>query len=125
MSSRQSHLRKAYGNVPVLQYTSHVAGLGWLRKVDTGQISGTTGQSRRLEAFSLSQFTLTTSRSIQAKSHVQGIGWSSTWGGTGLVGTTGRALRLEAFALRLTGEMASKYDISYRAQSRRSAGSRG
>lgn len=115
VSTRQTHLRKAYGNVPVLQYTSHVAGVGWLRKVDTGQISGTTGQSRRLEAFSLSQFTSTTSRGIQAKSHLQGIGWSSTWGGTGLVGTTGQARRLEAFALRLTGEMATENDISYRA----------
>jgi hypothetical protein len=115
VSARQSHMRRAYGNVPVVRYNSHVAGVGWLRKVDTGQISGTIGQARRLEAFSLAKLTSPTTGSIQARSHVQNIGWSSTWGGTSLVGTTGRGLRLEAFKLRLTGDLATKYDISYRA----------
>lgn len=110
---RQEHMRKAYGNVPVLRYSSHVQTSGTLRKVDSGQISGTLGLSRRLESFSLAKWP--TAGGIQAKSHVQTIGWSKSWGSTSLVGTSGRSLRLEAYQLRLTGELATQYDISYRA----------
>ncbi|WP_345206162.1 CotH kinase family protein [Fodinibacter luteus] len=115
VASRQSHLRKAYGDVPVLQYRAHVQSLGWLHRVNTGQIAGTVGQARRLEAFSLAKLTSPAAGSIQAKSHVQSIGWSSSWRSTDLVGTTGRGLRLEAFQLRLTSGLATRYNISYRA----------
>jgi uncharacterized protein YjdB len=114
VTARSDFLESNYGEVPLVRYNSHVADQGWLAKVDNGQISGTAGQSRRLEAFSLAQGTPLASTGMEARSHVQNIGWSG-WGGTDLVGSTGQSLRLEAFQLRLTGDLAARYSVSYRA----------
>lgn len=76
---------------PVVWYSAHVQDAGWLDPVYDGEVAGTTGQARRLEAL---QFT---DPSIIAQGHVQDIGWmpeSST-----RVGTTGKSLRLEAVRL--------------------------
>ena len=76
---------------PVVWYSAHVQDAGWLDPVYDGEVAGTTGQARRLEALSF------TDPSIVAQGHVQDIGWmpeSDTQ-----VGTTGRSLRLEAVQL--------------------------
>lgn len=114
VSQRYAFLNTNYGSNPLVTDKAHVADLGWLNVVNNGQIAGTTGQSRRLEAFSLGLPNSPVSGSIEARSHVQNIGWSG-WAGPSTVGTTGRGLRLEAFQLRLTGDLATKYQISYRA----------
>jgi uncharacterized protein YjdB len=115
VSKRVSHLRKEYGTVPNARYQSHVASKGWLPFVDGGQISGTVGEARRLEAFNLAlQNSTGVSGSVTGNAHVQSLGWLG-YKSTSLVGTTGRGLRLEAFQLKLTGDLALKYDIQYRA----------
>ncbi|MCE5288072.1 MAG: metallophosphoesterase [Nocardiaceae bacterium] len=76
---------------PVVWVSAHVQDTGWLDPVPDGEVAGTTGQARQLEAL---QFT---DPSIIAQGHVQDIGWmpeSST-----RVGTTGKSLRLEAVRL--------------------------
>ena len=76
---------------PVVWYSAHVQDAGWLDPVYDGEVAGTTGQARRLEALSF------TDPSIVARGHVQNLGWmpeSDTQ-----VGTTGRSLRLEAVRL--------------------------
>ena len=46
--------------------------------------------------------------------HVQKLGWQP-WVSDGVVsGTTGQAKRLEAIEIKLTGELAEKYDVYYR-----------
>ena len=114
VTKRGNHLARAYGDVPTLRYRAHTAELGWMHKVNSGQISGTVLQSRRMEAASLELLNSSVSGSIQANSHVQNVGWSG-FTGTSLIGTTGRGLRLEAVQFRLSGDLAAKYDISYRA----------
>lgn len=115
VSKRSAHLQKEYGTVPTAKYQSHVASKGWLPFVNGGQISGTVGEARRLEAFNLSLLNSTgVTGSVTGNSHVQSIGWSG-FKSTSLVGTTGKGLRLEAFQLKLTGNLALKYDIQYRA----------
>ena len=76
---------------PAVWYSAHVQDAGWLDPVYDGEVAGTTGQARRLEALSF------TDPSIVARGHVQDLGWmpeSDTQ-----VGTTGRSLRLEAVRL--------------------------
>ncbi len=93
-------------------YSSHVAELGWLSQVKDGATAGTTGQSRALEALKVEILNAECSGSVEIKSHVANIGWQG-WSST-MGGTTGRALQMEAIQLRLTGELAQKYDIYYR-----------
>ena len=97
-------------------YRTHVQSVGWQSYVKNGQISGTTGSAKRLEAI---QIKLTNTSGldlgIQYKTHIQSYGWESTWkSGGSISGTSGEGKRLEAIKIRLTGSDAAKYDIYYR-----------
>ncbi|MBS1906825.1 MAG: CotH kinase family protein [Actinobacteria bacterium] len=114
LSQRVNFLNSAYGTVPTLTQKGYVQSLGWRNSVMTGQFVGTTGQSLRLEGFTLAiQNKWGQSGGLEAQSHVQNVGWNS-WSSSTTVGRPGQGLRMEAVKLRLTGAMAANYDISYR-----------
>ena len=79
-------------------------------------MSGTKGQSKRLEGIKIALCDPMYSGSIEYRTYVQGIGWMDWKKDGAMSGTSGRSLRLEAINIRLTGEMAEKYDIYYRVQ---------
>ncbi|MBS1672479.1 MAG: CotH kinase family protein [Actinobacteria bacterium] len=114
LSSRLNFMNSEYGTVPTLKQAGYVQSLGWRNSVMTGQFVGTTGQSLRLEGFTLGvQNSWGQSGGIQAQSHEQNIGWNN-WSSSSTIGRPGSGLRMEAVKLRLTGAMAATYDISYR-----------
>ncbi len=111
-------LRKLYGNdVPIVRSRGYVQSKSWMPYVNTGQFIGTTGLGLRLEGMNLGLVNSPVTGTIQANSHVQSIGWSGykTITPTTLIGTTGRNLRVEAIQFKLTGNLATKYVVSYRA----------
>jgi uncharacterized protein YjdB len=124
LSTRVAHLDGTYGAPgPFLRYQAHVAGLGWQTKalgvtspalMTSGQIVGTTGQSRAVEAINLSLEGNGLSGAIQNNTHVSMIGWQG-WNTSTQMGTTGRGLGIEAIQLKLTGGISGEYDIEYRA----------
>lgn len=97
-----------------VNYETHVQTYGWQDSVRDGQISGTTGLSKRLEGIKISLSDQSVTGSIQYKTHIQTIGWQAWKENGALSGTTAQSKRLEAIRIRLTGEMANKYDIYYR-----------
>jgi uncharacterized protein YjdB len=98
---------------PHISYRTHVQNIGWQGYVSDGALSGTTGQALRLEAMNISLDRGNWTGGIEYRTHVQNIGWQD-WKKDGeLTGTQGQALRLEAIQIRLTGEIATKYDIYY------------
>jgi len=114
-AARAAYLDKAYGlNIPVLQYKGHVQSIGWQPTVSTGQMAGTVGKSLRLEALTISDSNTTVTGSIVGNAHVQNIGWMGYGSAGSVIGTTGRGLRLEAVQLKLTGNLASSYNLAYR-----------
>lgn len=101
-------------NDVMLKYRAHVQNIGWISNYSVGgEISGTTGQSLRLEAL---QFNLQSSISgvkVLVQTHVQNIGWSNDWvDSNNIAGTTGQSLRLEAIRIKLVGAP-SNYHIQY------------
>ena len=48
---------------------------------------------------------------LSVAAHVQDLGWMAPVAGGQTAGTEGRSLRVEAFRIRLTGELAEKYDV--------------
>lgn len=114
LATRATMLIKEQGATPMLRYKAHLQDIGWQRKVNTGQVAGTIGQARRMEALVLETPGSNAVANIEANAHVENIGWMG-WGKTSNIGTTGRALRMEGIQFRLTGALASQYDISYRA----------
>ncbi|MFC4321217.1 glucosaminidase domain-containing protein [Litchfieldia salsa] len=99
---------------PSVSYTTHVQGYGWLKPVSDGKMSGTSGQSKRLEAIKISLKNLPYSGAITYKTHIEKYGWLHAVSNGALSGTSGESKRMEAIQLSLTGEMAKYYDIYYR-----------
>ena len=96
-------------------YRTHVQTYGWQDYVYDGTMSGTSGESKRLEAINIKLMNQEYDGDIEYQTHVQTYGWETTWSKNGaLSGTSGEAKRLEAIRIRLTDEMAEKYDVYYR-----------
>ena len=103
-----------YGAAPKISYETHVQTYGWRGKSSNGEINGTTGEYKRLEAIKIWLEQAPVPGSVEYRTHVQTYGWRG-WTSDGKEnGTTGEYKRLEAIQIRLTGEMAEKYDIYYR-----------
>ena len=100
-----------YYTVPVVSYRTHVQDVGWQAYVSNGVMSGTSAQSKRLEAINIILQHLT--GGIEYRTHVQNIGWMDWVADGALSGTSGQSKRLEAIQIRLTGAVAEQYDVYY------------
>ena len=97
-----------------VSYATHIQDIGWQTAKYDGEMSGTSGKSKRLEAINISLSNQLYSGSIEYKTHVQDYGWQE-WKSNGqTAGTAGKSKRLEAIQIKLTGEMKNHYDIYYR-----------
>lgn len=97
---------------PSISYQTHVQDYGWQSWKSNGEVSGTVGQSKRLEGISIKLSNI--NGSIEYKTHVQDIGWQD-WKSNGqMSGTSGQSKRLEAIKVKLSGEATNQYDVYYR-----------
>lgn len=102
---------------PSLTVQSHIGDIGWQSQVTENIVSGTTGQSKRMEAMIIRCNDFLGGNGIQYRSHVQNIGWQD-WCNSGVCsGTTGRSLQMEAVQIRLVGQISKVFDIYYRVHS--------
>ena len=99
---------------PSVMYKTHVQTDGWNNFSKDGEMSGTEGQAKRLEAIVL-KLNSEVDGGISYQTHIQTYGWESSWKKNGeMSGTEGKAKRLEAIKIKLTGNIASQYDVYYR-----------
>lgn len=96
-----------------LIYQPHIQHYGWTDWVNGGAMAGTSGYKLRLEAFGIR---LSNGESgIEYRTHIQSKGWEPTYKHDGeTTGTVGEGLRVEAIQIRLTGDLAKRYDVLYR-----------
>ncbi|MBO0469918.1 Ig domain-containing protein [Enterococcus sp. DIV0242_7C1] len=120
LSSNDSEINEAF--VPKeraalsagVTYRTHVQDIGWQGWKSNAQVSGTSGQKKRLEAIQLKVQNSPYSGDIEYRTHVQDIGWQ-TWKKNGQSsGTSGQKKRLEAIQIKLTGQLGQVYDVFYR-----------
>lgn len=95
-------------------YSTHVEDYGWMNPVKNGELSGTEGQSKRLEAIQIRVQDVGYSAGITYTTHVQDYGWLSNSSNGEMSGTSGQSKRLEAITINLNGEIANFYDVYYR-----------
>lgn len=100
-------------NPVTLEYKTHVEDYGWQNFVSNGELSGTTGESKRLEAIVIN-LTNDYNGTIEYQTHVEDYGWQDWVSNGELSGTTGQSKRLEAIRIKLTDELEDNYDIYYR-----------
>ena len=99
---------------PTVTYHTHVQTYGWQGWVSNGDMSGTEGESKRLEGIEIGVKVPGLEGGIRYKTHVQTYGWQD-WSSNGAMsGTSGESKRLEGIQIELTGAIADKYDVWYR-----------
>ncbi len=80
----------------MIEYQAHVQDVGWTETVSDGEVAGTVGEAKRLEALIVDS-----DYNLEYKAHVQNVGWQD-WVKRGEeAGTTGQGLRMEAFRIKL------------------------
>lgn len=99
--------------IPTVLYSSHVEDKGWQTTVKNGQLSGTEGKNKQLEAVKIAVEGVD-GLEIKYTSHVQDYGWMSEVKNNQVSGTTGKAKQLEALKINLAGSKAGLYDVYYR-----------
>ena len=100
---------------PKVEYQTHIENIGWQGWKTDGEMSGTSGQSKRLEAIQIQLKNNSSYKgALQYQTHIENIGWQG-WKQDGeMSGTSGQSKRLEAIKIKLTDELAKNYDIYYR-----------
>lgn len=98
-----------------VNYTSHVQDIGWMSYKSDGEMSGTTGEGKRLEGLKINLLQNSYLGGIEYKSFISGFGWEGSYKKNGeLSGTTGKGKAIEAIQIKLTGEISNYYDVCYR-----------
>ncbi len=110
-----------------VNYSTHVQTYGDQSYVYDGSVSGTFGESKRLEGIkiNINNDLLGYEGGIRYTTHVQKYGWQGDPNGDGsdwktngaMSGTSGESKRLEAICIELYGEVANHYDVYYRVHS--------
>lgn len=100
---------------PTLFYKSYVQDVKWQDEVPEGQLSGTTGQSKGIEAIAIrlddiGDYDL----GMRYQVHLRYNGWQDYVVGGKTAGKAGSALPIEAIKIELTGSDADKFDVYYR-----------
>lgn len=101
-----------------IYYRAHVQSHGWMPAVHDGEVAGTVGESKRLEAIKI---TPPDGVELEVDAHIQNIGWKTYKGivkgensGTAssdndpIIGTVGESKRLEAVRIRCTKNTTGK-----------------
>lgn len=91
---------KLYGVDGDICYAVHTAGKGWLPYVKNGEIAGTTGESRRVEAVKI-RLENVSGYSVTYRVHMAEKGWSDWVSNDAVAGTTGESRHIEAIEIML------------------------
>ena len=95
-----------------VSYRTHVQNIGWQNYVQNGEIAGTEGESKRLEAINIKLLNNPNNIKIKYQVHIQDIGWQEWKSNDEMAGTSGQKKRLEAIKICL--ENTTDYSIMYR-----------
>lgn len=98
-----------------LNYSAHVSYIGWMSSVPQNIVSGTTSESKSVEAIRIdSSNSMLGDLGITCSAYVKASGWIDNITNGNICGTVGQKKPLEALKLSLTGTTAAKYDLYYK-----------
>ena len=78
----------------MISYRAHVQDIGWQEYVSDGEMSGTSGQSKRLEAINI-RLSSVINGGVSYRTHIQDIGWQEYVSDDEMSGTSGQSKRLD------------------------------
>ena len=97
-----------------ITYNSHLQNIGWQGNRSNGVMSGTTGQSRRMEAIRIHVANPPVAGGVRYQVHAQGRGWLPWVADGAVAGTTGQSRQIEGIRIELTGALANRFHVEYR-----------
>ena len=80
-----------------IQYKVHIQDIGWTDWEKTGELAGTEGEGKRIEAIILQG---NNGLDLSYRVHIQDIGWSDWVKNGQIAGTTGESKRIEAIEIK-------------------------
>ena len=80
-----------------IQYKVHIQDIGWTDWEKTGELAGTEGEGKRIEAIILQG---NNGLDLSYRVHIQDIGWSDWVQNGQIAGTTGESKRIEAIEIK-------------------------
>lgn len=90
-----------------VELDAHVENDGWEGWVKEGQIAGTTGEGKRLEAIRAKVENAYVNGDVEIQAHVEDDGWQNWKDSSKYAGTVGKSKRIEAVRMQLTGDLAN------------------
>lgn len=113
ISNRVNYLNQRYNTNDMIQYTTYIEGEKWENTwKNDGQVSGTTGQSKKLEDIKIALANPKQGQSVQYNVHVQDIGWIGGISDGNSLKTQEKDLKIEAIQIQLKGM--PEYTVMYR-----------
>ena len=97
-----------------VNYSAHIQEMGWQSQVSNGAMSGTIGQSLRMEALRINLTNRMWLGDIRYRTNVAGLGWQPWVQNDAISGTTGQSRAIQQIQIELTGNMALRYHVEYR-----------
>lgn len=80
-----------------IKYKVHIEEIGWTGWIESGQVAGTTGENKRIEAIIIEG---KEGIELSYRVHVEDIGWTEWVQGGQEAGTTGQCKRIEAIEIK-------------------------
>jgi uncharacterized protein YjdB len=105
---------KPFITKPSVIYSSQVQDYGWMDYAADGAMSGTEGQTKRLEAVKINLLEAPYSGDITYSTHIKDYGWLNNVSNGAVSGTVGKSKRMEAITIELNGDIANYFDVYYR-----------
>ncbi len=96
-TSRWNDFKSRLVPKPDIQYKVHIENIGWTDWENAGQVAGTEGESKRVEAIILQG---NNGLDLSYRVHMENTGWSNWVGNGEIAGTTGQSRRIESIEIK-------------------------
>lgn len=97
---RWNNFKSRLTKKPNIKYEVHIQDIGWQEQKENGEIAGTEGQAKRIEAVKIFA-----DIPIQYRVHIEGTGDTEWYKNGEVAGTTGKSLRIECIEIKADREI--------------------
>ncbi len=112
--TKDENIEKLNKYIESVSYKTRVQDEGWQDWKKDGELSGTAGQSKQVEAIAIELRNSLIHGDIKYRTYTQNGGWQD-WKSNGEIsGSDDETTKIEAIAIELTDELSKSYDVYYR-----------
>ena len=112
--TKDENIEKLNKYIESVSYKTRVQDEGWQDWKKDGELSGTAGQSKQVEAIAIELRNSLIHGDIKYRTYTQNGGWQD-WKSNGEIsGSDDETTKIEAIAIELTDELSKNYDVYYR-----------